>query len=251
MNRFFIHLAYDGTPFHGWQRQPNGVSVQQRLEDALSMMLRTPVVLTGAGRTDSGVHAADFYAHFDFEAELGDREREKLVFSLNSFLPEEISVFSIFQVPLGAHARFSAISRTYRYILTGVKNPFRNRFAQFLYGPLDIEAMNRGAEIIKGYTDFTSFSKVDTDTATNLCCISEACWNEEGNERVFTITADRFLRNMVRAIVGTLLDVGRGKITPEDLRGIIESRDRCKASDSAPAKGLILYRIVYPEGVVR
>jgi tRNA pseudouridine38-40 synthase len=244
--RYFVRLAYDGTHFHGWQRQPNAPTVQQTLEEAMSMMLRLPVVLTGAGRTDTGVHADEFFAHFDTTDSLSKQECEKLVFRLNRYLGGEIALFEIFPVVLNAHARFSAISRTYRYCITRVPNPFRREYAHYLYGEIDADAMNEGAAIVMGYHDFTSFSKADTDTMTNICKISHARWELEGNELVFTITADRFLRNMVRAIVGTLLALGTGRISLEDLKLIIESKNRSNAGDSAPAKGLSLHKIVYP-----
>jgi tRNA pseudouridine38-40 synthase len=245
--RYFIRLSYDGTNFHGWQRQPNGMTIQQKLEEAMTMMLRTPVLLTGAGRTDTGVHADEFYAHFDFNDQLTQADREKLVFRLNAYLGGEIVLFEIFPVKGDAHARFSAVSRTYRYCIARVPDPFRRHYTHYIYGPVDTELMNRGAAMIMGYTDFTSFSKVDTDTATNNCSISHARWETEGSELVLTITADRFLRNMVRAIAGTLLQLGTGKKTLEDLKQIIESKNRSNAGDSAPAKGLTLHRILYPE----
>ncbi|MCX6278656.1 MAG: tRNA pseudouridine(38-40) synthase TruA [Bacteroidetes bacterium] len=245
-HRYFIRLSYDGTMFHGWQRQLNGITVQQTIEEAMTMMLRTPVSLTGAGRTDTGVHAADFYAHFDLNSELSTGFCEKLVFKLNSYLSGDIAIIRIFPVQPGSHARFSALSRTYRYCITSEKNPFRKDYTHFIYGELDKVMMNAGAALIIRYDDFTSFSKVDTDSKTNICRITHACWEEEGSELVFTITADRFLRNMVRAIVGTLLELGKGRITLNDLEQIIESKNRSNAGDSAPARGLVLYRIDYP-----
>ncbi len=245
-HRYFIRLLYDGTRFHGWQRQLNGITVQQTLEEAITMMLRIPVSLTGAGRTDSGVHAADFYAHFDLNEELSPGFCENLVFKLNSYLSGDIAIIRIFPVQPGSHARFSALSRTYRYCITHEKNPFRKDYTHFIYGALDKEMMNKGASLIMCHSDFTSFSKVDTDTKTNICRITHAYWEEEGRELVFTITADRFLRNMVRAIVGTLLELGKGRITLNDLEEIIESKNRSNAGDSAPARGLALWRIDYP-----
>ena len=246
INRYFLRLAYDGTTFHGWQRQPNGISVQQRLEEAMSMMLRDQVRLTGCGRTDTGVHAADFYAHFDTATDFGPGGPEKLVFKLNNFLGGAIVIYELFRVTGTMHARFSAISRTYRYCVAREQNPFRRNFTHFIYGNLDQALMNKGASLLTQYEDFTSFSKVDTDTATNICRVTEAGWTTEGSELVFTITADRFLRNMVRAIVGTLLDLGKRKMTLEQLQHVIESADRTVAGESAPAKGLILSKVVYP-----
>ncbi|MCX6268264.1 MAG: tRNA pseudouridine(38-40) synthase TruA [Bacteroidetes bacterium] len=248
-NRYFLRLAYDGSHFHGWQRQPNATTVQQTLEEAMSMMLRLPVLLTGAGRTDTGVHADEFFAHFDSDHVLTKMSCERLVFRLNRFLGGEIALFEISPVAFNAHARFSAISRTYRYCISRVPNPFRRDFTHPVYSQIDDEAMNTGAAILMGYHDFTSFSKVDTDSATNICKISHARWEMEGEELVFTITADRFLRNMVRAIVGTLLQLGTGKISLGELRQIIESKNRSNAGDSAPARGLTLHRIVYPAEV--
>ena len=246
LTRYFIRLAYDGTAFHGWQRQPNGITIQQTLEKTMSMMLRSPIVITGAGRTDTGVHADEFFAHFDFSRCLTQEECEKLCFRLNGYLGGEIVLFKIFAVKDDAHARFSAISRSYRYCIARVPNPFRRNYTHYIYGDLNQTLMNEGAELIMGYDDFTAFSKLDTDTLTNICKISQARWDMEGTELVFTITADRFLRNMVRAIVGTLLELGTGKIFLEDLKGIIESKNRSNAGDSAPAKGLSLHRIMYP-----
>ncbi len=249
--RYFLRLSYDGSHFHGWQRQPNAITVQQSLEEAMTMMLRAPIGLTGAGRTDTGVHADEFFAHFNLSQSLTQGEREKIVFRLNGYLPPEIVLFELFPVTAEAHARFSAKSRTYRYCIARVPNPFRRDFTHYIYGEIDQELMNKGAELIMGYQDFTSFSKVDTDTMTNICKISNARWDMVGGELVFTITADRFLRNMVRAIVGTLLQLGTGKISHSDLKLIIERKNRSMAGDSAPAKGLTLHRIVYPEGIFK
>ncbi len=247
--RYFIKLAYNGTRFHGWQRQPNAATVQQTLEEAMSMMLKSTILLTGAGRTDTGVHATEFYAHFDLSSPLTLPEREKLVFRLNRYLGGDIALKGIAQVAEDAHARFSAVSRTYRYCIAMVPNPFRQEFTSHHNGFIDCSLMNQGAAMIMSYNDFTSFSKIDTDTMTNICRITHAHWDVEDTELVFTITADRFLRNMVRAIVGTLMALGRGKISLDDLKNIIESKNRSNAGDSAPAKGLTLHRIVYPEGI--
>jgi len=247
--RYFIHLAYDGTGFYGWQRQPGLRTVQQTLEEALSMMLRNRIGLTGAGRTDTGVHAREFYAHFDLDSALPTAGRERLVFRLNSFLRGEISLDGIVPVKEDAHARFSAVSRTYRYCIARNPDPFRRPYTYLYNRPLDIPKMDLGAGMIAAASDFTSFSKVDTDTATNICRVEHARWEPEGSELVFTITADRFLRNMVRAIVGTLLQVGKGKVSLDELRKIIDGKDRCLAGDSAPAKGLVLAGIGYPEEI--
>lgn len=246
MHRYFVKLAYQGTKFHGWQRQPNGISVQQTIEEAISLILRSPVTLTGAGRTDAGVHALEYYAHFDIKKEISSQELKKLVFKLNSFLNEDIAIFDIFMVTPRTHARFSAVSRTYKYYISTVKNPFRHEFSHFLFGNIDLDLMNQGVALLKEVSDFTSFSKVGTDTKTNICHVISAHWERCDQELVFTITADRFLRNMVRAIVGTLLQLGTGKITMEEMKAIIGSRNRSNAGDSVPACGLFLVKIDYP-----
>lgn len=248
MIRYFIKLAYKGGAFHGWQRQLNGITVQQVLEEAMSLIMRETVSLTGAGRTDTGVHANEYFAHFDSGNEISAEELKKLIFRFNAYLPEDIAIYDIFPVPAWTHARFSAVTRTYQYCISTRKNPFRFGFYHFLYGKIDLEIMNRGGELLTTYNDFTSFSKVDTDTKTNICKLYAARWEQIGDELVFTIQADRFLRNMVRAIVGTLLQLGMGKISLEELREIIESLDRSKAGDSVPACGLYLVKIDYPSG---
>ena len=244
--RYFLRLAYDGSCFHGWQRQPNAVTIQQTLEESMSVLLRCPITLTGAGRTDTGVHAEEYFAHFDLQQNLLPSERDKIVFKLNRFLASDIAISDLIPVTGQAHARFSAVSRSYRYCIAREKNPFRHNFTYFIYGKIDHELMNRGAELIMSYRDFTSFSKVDTDTKTNNCQIVYARWQYEESELVFTITADRFLRNMVRAIVGTLIALGTGKMSMEELKQVIEGKNRSDAGDSVPAKGLALHRIIYP-----
>jgi len=246
--RYFIKLSYDGSNYHGWQRQPNAVTIQETLEKAITMMLRTPADLTGAGRTDAGVHAAVYYAHFDVDHHLSDDTLAKLVFKLNSYLPANISIDRIFPVHPNLHARFSALSRTYKYFISGVKTPFRAPYIYYLYGELDVKLMHMGAQLLLETEDFTSFSKVDSDTKTNLCKVTSAEWKEMGEELVFSITANRFLRNMVRALVGTTLDLGKHRITIDDMRRIIEKKSRNEAGDSVPAKGLHLVEIDYPPG---
>jgi len=247
MQRYFVKLAYRGTNYRGWQRQPNGISVQQVLEEAMTMMLRDPVRLTGAGRTDTGVHASEFYAHFETTAPIQQKKLENLVFKLNSYLSPDIAIYEIFPVKPDSHARFSALSRTYKYFISSSKDPFREGLTMMMPGTLDIGLMNEGAAMIRMTRDFTSFSKVDTDTKTNICHVTHALWDWEGRELVFTITADRFLRNMVRAIVGTLLKLGKGKLSLEELDRVITSMNRSEAGMSAPACGLHLVRIIYPE----
>lgn len=242
--RYFMHLAYNGAPYHGWQRQPNACSVQEELEKALSTVLRQPVAVTGAGRTDTGVNARCMYAHFDVEKEIADTSR--LVASLNSIVGRDIAVYSIVRVADDAHARFDATSRTYKYFIGKQKSPFGYHFAWTPPYALDLEAMNTAASHLFDYTDFTSFSKLHTDVKTNNCRIDYARWDDEGDRLVFTVTADRFLRNMVRAIVGTLVDVGRHKITVEQFCQIIERKNRCEAGTSVPGNALFLWDITYP-----
>ncbi|MDO5522585.1 MAG: tRNA pseudouridine(38-40) synthase TruA [Bacteroidia bacterium] len=248
MKRFFITLSYNGKNYVGWQIQPNGVSVQQVLQEALSTILREQTDVVGAGRTDAGVHARRMTAHFDFS---GESFHEKdLVKNLNSFLPRDIAVHQIREVQPDAHARFSATSRTYKYYLTTEKDPFFHDFSYQVFFRPDIGKMNALCEALKEYTDFTSFSKLHTDVKTNNCRVSEAYWEQESNTRfVFTITADRFLRNMVRAIVGTLLEAGRGRLDERGLRRIIEAKDRRVAGDSAPGHALFLHDVVYPDNI--
>lgn len=246
--RYFIHLAYDGTNYNGWQIQPNGPSIQQCLMDALSTLLRKPISVTGAGRTDAGVHAFMMVTHFDFDGEPLDTAF--LADKLNRMLPSDISVYSVRPVKPDAHARFDALSRTYKYYVITAKLPFSRSYNYRLYGSPDFEAMNRAASVLMEYTDFTSFSKLHTDVKTNICHISHAAWTQDDAIRwAFTIRADRFLRNMVRAIVGTLLEVGRGKLDIDGFRRIIEQKDRCKAGTSVPAHALFLYSIDYPETI--
>ena len=241
--RFFITLSFDGTNYHGWQIQPNSNSVQQRLQEALSTLLRQPIEVVGAGRTDTGVHARMMVAHFDWE-ELIDGKQ--LAYKLNKFLPQDIAVQEVRLVDEEKHARFSATSRTYHYFIHMRKDPFQQAYSWQVPFKLDFEKMNEAAKVLLEYKDFTSFSKVNTDTKTNLCDVKEAFWEEIAPDRWrFTITANRFLRNMVRAIVGTLVEVGRGRLRLEDVRRIIEAKDRCSAGESVPAKGLFLVDIKY------
>jgi tRNA pseudouridine38-40 synthase len=247
VHRYFIELAYKGTHFCGWQLQPNGITVQGELERVMTLLLREPVRLTGAGRTDSGVHASCFVAHFDASSEELHKD-VTLLYKLNQLISSDISVYRIYPVASDAHARFDAVSRTYQYRIAKVKNPFTIELAYHLYRPLDMEAMNTAAKILPEYTDFTSFSKLHGNAVTNLCRLTEAYWaeNVQSKELTFTITANRFLRNMVRAVVGTMLEIGLGKRLPEDIRQIIEAKDRSAAGTSAPPQGLYLTNIVYP-----
>ena len=243
MKRYFIHLAYNGARYCGWQIQPQSPSVQGELERCLSLKLGQPVSVTGCGRTDTGVHARCYYAHFDLETPLEDCE--ELTLRLNAFLPPDIVVFRIFEVPAELHARFDAISRTYHYQIVRGKDPFHQDDAYAYYGPLDVELMQQAADLLRDYTDFTSFSKLHTQVKTNNCKIMEACWLERDGLLVFHIKADRFLRNMVRAIVGTLLEVGKGRMTLDGIRDVIEQKDRCSAGESVPAQGLFLEVVDY------
>ncbi len=248
-HRYFLRLSFNGESFHGWQSQHNAPSIQSTLRDALSVILRKPVEVTGAGRTDTGVHAREFYAHFDHAAELSISERSELIYHLNGYLPDAISIREILPVKEDANARFSARSRTYQYFITKKKDPFRQAFSWYYPGKLDVEMMNRGAEILKNNLDFTSFAKLPKETKTNICHVEYAKWEEKDHLLVFTITADRFLRNMVRAVVGTLIELGREKIGMEDIDRIILSNDRSAAGYSVPANGLFLVAINYPEEI--
>lgn len=245
MNRYFLRLSYKGTLYHGWQVQANAKSVQSVVNDSLSQMLRKEIQTLGCGRTDTGVHALDFFAHFDSDALPGSYDRD-FVYHLNCVLPEDIAVKEIIPVREGAHARFDALSRTYQYHITHAKNPFLRNRAMFVRKNLDLDLMRQGSELLMTYSDFGCFSKNLTQVKTNICKITEATWEESGDDLVFTIKADRFLRNMVRAIVGTLLDLGKGKITLADLSRIIENKNRSEAGASVEAGGLYLVRIDYP-----
>ncbi|MFK5891460.1 MAG: tRNA pseudouridine(38-40) synthase TruA [Flavobacteriaceae bacterium] len=245
--RYFISLAYKGTDFHGWQLQPNALSVQQVLQEALQTMLRLPISIVGAGRTDAGVHASQFFAHFDFENEIDAKE---LVLKMNAFLPDTVVVYTIFKATNDAHARFDAKSRSYEYRIFLGRNPFLNDTAWQIHNQkINVAAMNEAAKYLLAYKDFKCFSKTKTDVKTYLCDVTEAYWKQEGNNLTFYITANRFLRNMVRAIVGTLIDIGLEKNTPQSIKDVIESRNRKKAGFSVPAKGLFLTEITYPNDI--
>lgn len=247
MQRYFIYLAYDGTNYHGWQIQPNGISVQECLMKALSTFLRREIEVIGAGRTDAGVHASLMVAHFESEELL---DTDSVTDKLNRLLPPDISVYRVCRVRPDAHARFDATARTYKYYVTTAKYPFNRQYRYRVFNPLDYERMNEAARTLFEYTDFTSFSKLHTDVKTNICHITHAEWTQEEDATwVFTIRADRFLRNMVRAIVGTLIEVGRGKLSVEGFRRIIEQKDRGKAGTSAPGQALFLVNVEYPEDI--
>lgn len=241
--RYFIEFAYNGTHYHGWQYQPNAISVQETLNKVFSTLLQEEIEIVGAGRTDTGVHASQMYGHFDTEKDI---DKAKLIYKANSFLPKDIAIYDIIPVHDDAHARFDATSRTYHYHIATKKDIFGNEISWFNQLPLDLDAMNEAAKILPDFTDFQCFSKSNTDVFTYNCKITEAYWRKENNKLIFTITADRFLRNMVRAIVGTLVNIGLHKITKEDFIQIIESKDRKKAGFSVPAQGLFLTNIKYP-----
>jgi len=241
--RYFIEFAYNGKNYHGWQYQPHSISVQEVLNKALSTLLKQPIDVTGAGRTDTGVHAKQMYAHFDFNKELDSSFWTK---KLNAFLPKDIVVYRIIPLHDDAHARFDATSRTYEYHIHTYKDAFDNEVSWYYFHKLDIDKMNEAAKILFEYKDFKCFSKTHTDVRTFNCVMMEANWKQNGNKLVFTVAADRFLRNMVRAIVGTLVNVGQDKLTLQEFREIIESRDRNKAGFSVPAHGLYLTKVAYP-----
>jgi tRNA pseudouridine38-40 synthase len=245
--RFFIELAYDGTNYHGWQSQHNAVSVQEVLNKALSTILREPIETLGCGRTDAGVHAKQFFAHFTPQPPKGGvlEFTGAHVRSLNSILPQDIAIKRIFPVAHDAHARFDATLRSYEYHIHFNKDPFKNGYSWLLRDEPDIALMNQAAAIMKEYIDFSCFSKSNTQVKTNNCKISKAEWVKTDGGIVFHISADRFLRNMVRAIVGTLLQVGHHTIEPEAVRAIIESKNRSNAGVSVPACGLYLTQVLY------
>lgn len=258
--RYFLELAYDGTRYHGWQSQPNAVGVQELVNQALSTVFRTNIGTTGAGRTDTGVHARQLYAHFDApqppeggasttEKETGNSQlttHNSLLRSINALLPPDIAAKALLPVAADAHARFDATLRSYEYHIHFEKDPFLQNFSWQLRDRPDVALMNQGAKIMMEYTDFSCFSKSNTQVKTNNCKISRAEWIEQGDKLIFHISADRFLRNMVRAIIGTLIMVGKREIAPDEVRNIIESKNRSKAGTSVPACGLYLTEVRYP-----
>lgn len=247
--RYFLKLAYNGMNYFGWQVQKKENTVQAEINKALSTIFRENINVVGCGRTDTGVHAKDFYAHFNLPNGLTNVEIKKAINSLNGLLLKDIVIYDIIPVHSKSNARFDAISRTYKYYIVQKKDPFRNQFAYVYFVDLDVKLMNEAAEVLLEYIDFTSFSKVKTQTKTNNCKISRASWEIIDQQLVFTITADRFLRNMVRAIVGTLIDIGRHKITFGQFKQIIEDKNRSAAGFSVPAQGLFLHSIEYPKSI--
>ena len=245
--RYFLTLAYNGTAFHGWQRQPNAISVQQALEEALRTLLREPIAIVGAGRTDTGVHAKEMVAHF--EANLSVEILENLPYLLNRFLKEDIVIYRLEKVKTDAHARFDATMRTYEYHLGFRKNPFKQQLYYYFHPSVSLEKMDQAAQILLEYEDFEAFAKTHSDVKTFLCNITKAHWESTKEGAIFTITANRFLRNMVRSIVGTLLAVGTGKIDVADMHKIIKSKNRGEAGFSVQASGLYLTEIKYPQNI--
>ena len=248
VTRYFIFLSFKGTAYNGWQVQPGKHTVQGVLNKALGTVLGEQITLTGAGRTDTGVHASFFCAHFDSAKSDLDRDSQ-IFYNLNSLLPGDIALKRIVRVKSDANARFDALSRTYQYTITTVKDPFVSETAWLLYWKLDLTLLNKASAILLNHNDFTSFSRLHGGNKTNICKISYAHWDEEPGRLVFTIKADRFLRNMVRAIVGTLVPLGRGKLSISDFEGILEGKNRGLAGQSAPAHGLSLIEIEYPEAL--
>lgn len=243
--RYFLELAYFGKAYHGWQRQPSARSVQEVVEKAVSTLLQETIEIVGAGRTDAGVHARQLFAHFDTESKLP----EELVFRLNSFLPKDVAVLDLFPVKPEAHARFDATARSYEYHLVRKKDVFATHTAYWIRKELDVKKMNEAAKILMEYSNFKCFSRSRTDVRTYNCVITSAYWEQMDQKLVFHISADRFLRNMVRAIVGTLLEIGLGKLDVQAMHDIIKSENRSEAGASVPAHGLFLTKIEYPKSI--
>lgn len=244
--RYFIELSYNGSAYHGWQNQPNAISVQEVIEKGLSTLLKETISIMGAGRTDTGVHAKQMFAHFDYKSNF---DESNLVFKLNSFLPSDIAIHAIFQVKDDAHARFNASGRTYLYRISLKKNAFTFNNVFYMKQVLDIEKIKQATKVLFQYKDFQCFSKSNTDVKTYNCDIMKADWVLVNDELQFTIKADRFLRNMVRAIVGTLINIGLGKINIDDLHTIIQSKNRSEAGFSVPAHALYLIEVEYPTDI--
>ncbi len=244
--RYFLELSYNGTPYHGWQRQPNAISVQEVVENSLSTLLRVDTEIVGAGRTDTGVHAKQLIAHFDCDNHL---EIHTLQYKLNAILPPEIAISNICLVKDEAHARFDAVRRSYQYFITLKKDPFEINTCYYLKKQLDVALMNEAAKLLLNYSNFKCFSKSKTDVKTYNCTITNAVWDENGDQLIFSISANRFLRNMVRAIVGTLIEIGEHKLNLDDLVNIIKSEDRSQAGYSVPAHGLYLTNVEYPKTI--
>lgn len=244
--RYFLEFSYKGTNYHGWQIQPNAITVQEILEKKMSTLLGEKISVTAAGRTDTGVHAKKMYAHFDYD----NLDKNKFIYRLNSFLPKDIAIHDLIHVKTDAHARFDAVSRKYLYYIHHKKNPFLEEVSwHWKFKELDIDKMNLAAAKLLDFNDFTSFAKLHTDNKTNICKVEKAKWTKQKDQYIFEIEADRFLRNMVRSIVGTLVEIGNNKLSHEDIIEIIEKKDRKFASASAPASGLFLAEVVYPNSI--
>ena len=247
--RYFINLCFKGTRYHGWQSQPNALSVQQVVNNALSTVIRDEISTAGAGRTDTGVHARFFTAHFDSHFDDLAIRKTGIIRQLNGFLPADIAISDLYKVSPDAHARFSAISRTYEYTILRCKNPFLDEFAWLYTANLNVNKMNEAAKILMDNDNFTSFAKLHSNNKTPICKVEYAIWKETEGKYTFAIKADRFLRNMVRAIVGTLIEAGKGKINKNDFLNIINLRNRSFAGVSVPACGLALTDIEYPKSI--
>lgn len=243
MIRYFLEISFDGTAYHGWQKQKNGISVQQIMEEKLSLKLKNPIEVIGCGRTDTGVHARQFYLHFDLNEKI---VLDDFLFKLNRFLPHDIAAHSIHIVKSDANARFSALERSYNYYIQTQKSPFNRNYSYDFTSVLDLDRMNNACKILMKNEDFTSFSKLHGGQKNNLCRLTECKWQKNRHQLIFTISANRFTRNMVRAIVGTMIEVGKGNLSVKELTNIIESRNRCMAGESVEAKGLFLEKITYP-----
>lgn len=241
--RYFLKIGYDGTNYHGWQIQDNAHTVQAEIQNSLSTFFGENISVTGCGRTDTGVHAREFYLHFNTDRKMDDLQHA--AYKLDRIVPKDIVIHSLIEVQEDAHSRFDAISRTYKYYITHRKDPFNERFEAFFPRKTNIDLMNKAALELFMHKDFSSFSKLHSDTRTNDCLIKEAKWEELNGKLIFTIQADRFLRNMVRAIVGTLLEVGYHKMSTQDFRDVIIARNRSRAGHSVPANGLFLEQVYY------
>jgi len=244
--RFLFEITYKGTDYHGWQSQHNATGIQQVIEEAMTKLLREKISIVGSGRTDTGVHCAQQFFHADIEAKV---EFDHLFMRMNSFLPKDIAVRSIRAIKPDASARYDAYERTYQYHITRSKDPLREGLSFYFFKPLDLGVLQRGADVLVGKHDFECFSKVKTDVNHFICDIKQAEWNQKGDLLVFTITANRFLRGMVRAVVGTLLDAGTGKTTLDDIREVLKSKDRKKAGMNVPPEGLFLTSVKYPKAI--
>ena len=249
IQRYFIQLSFRGTHYNGWQKQLNAPSIQSAIESALAVLFKQPIDIVGAGRTDTGVHSKYYIAHFDAPNIIEDEV--KFVFQLNSILPFDIAIQEITKVGNESHARFHAIARTYEYFCHFRKDPFLTETSVLLKSKPNIALMNEACRLLLEYNDFTSFCKLHSDNKTNICRVNEAYWQLNGNKLVFKITADRFLRNMVRSIVGTMLQVGYEKISIMEFRNVIELKNRSKAGSSAPAHGLFLVDIKFPQEIYK